>query len=348
MKERLRLNINHRFTIIPKEQGRYHSFPTLAIIGDKIWLACRLAHVNPKMPHGSDGAVRLFWTTPEQPAEWTQANAGFKPGKDSSNELDAILSAPGKDQIFLISRDYRRERKSTTFISCWSQNKFQGFVSGESPAERTPLSQIGPGNMTSFGHIRRDNKGMLLMSGYLAAEGETQPSPVLLASEDGSKWHLHARLAMSGSENTLLTEFTLGHQGGTNWFALLRNETRPCPVMLLNSKDNGKTWTAPKPTDIFGHAPMVLKTGNRRFLVLYRDLSGDKPGISIGISTDDGSTWRKLSKLASYDPDHIWEGGYGDFVPIGNSKFLAVYYTCDQDASPWIEGVVFSLEKEKQ
>lgn len=347
MEKMLSLKINSRFPIIPKEQGRYHSFPTLAVIGDKIWLACRSAEANPKMPHGFGGSVKLFWATPEQPAQWTKANAGFYPGKDSSNEMDAILSAPGKDQIFLISRDFSRERESTSFISYWSQKKFQDIISGVCSPDRKPLSKIGLDNMTSFGHICRDSKGTLLMSGHQMKEGESKPSPVLLASKNGNKWHLHAHVASPSCKNHLLTEFTLGHQGGMNWFALLRNETDPCPIMQLSSKDNGKTWTQPQPTDLYGHAPMVLNINTNRFLVLYRDLSGDEPGISIGISHDNGSTWRNLSTLASYDPDHIWEGGYGDIVPIGNSKYLAVYYTCDQDASPWIEGVVFSLEKEE-
>lgn len=91
-----------------------------------------------------------------------------------------------------------------------------------------------------------------------------------------------------------------------------------------------------------GHAPMIIKTENGEFLVLYRDLSEDYPGIGIGISTHGGTCWQRRGCLASYHGD-IYDGGYGDIVAISKKYFLAVYYLCDEDASPWIEGAVFSV-----
>jgi hypothetical protein len=70
----------------------------------------------------------------------------------------------------------------------------------------------------------------------------------------------------------------------------------------------------------------IKPSGN--LLVLHRDLSQKMPGIGIGCGMDGGNNWQRIASLDFYE----------------GSRFLAVYYLCDQDASPWIEGANFTLE----
>ena len=78
-------------------------------------------------------------------------------------------------------------------------------------------------------------------------------------------------------------------------------------------------------------------------LVIYRDLSEPNPGVSIGLSTDRGLSWERAGRLAAYSGG-IYDGGYGDLVQLDANRFLAVYYLCDEDNSPWIEGCIFSID----
>ncbi len=337
------LYVDERFIVIPKEPGRYHSFPTLMRFGESLWLAFRSARVDQHQMHGFDGVIRLFCANVTEPACWQDCGVIFKPGNDSSNEIDAILSGSLGKHIFLATRDYDRSRKSTAFFSRWNPKDFKKSYSEIRLSGRKPLTQLSDMEITCFAHIQETTTGQLLMPGYGLLASDKGPSPLLLASDDGGEsWTLLSVLASSDKEGTLLTEFSLANMGDRKWFALLRNETPPCNIMYIQSNDDCRTWSSISPTGLIGHAPMVLKTANGEFLVLYRDLSEDYPGIGIGISTHGGPCWKRIGCLASYHGD-IYDGGYGDIVALNESDFLAVYYLCDEDASPWIEGAIFSV-----
>ncbi len=329
--------------VIPKEPGSYHSFPTLIRVGETLWMACRSAKVDQHQMHGFDGIVRLFCADVKEPTCWQDCGVIFEPGNDSSNELDAILSYSLGKHIFLATRDYDRRSKSTPFFSRWNLKDLKKSYSEIRPWRRKPLRRLSDTQLTCFGHIQETTTGRLLMPGYGLIVADEKPSPLLLASDDGGEaWALLSVLARSDEEDILLTEFSLGNIEDRKWLALVRNETPPYNIMYIQSNDDCRTWSSISPTNLLGHAPMVLKTDNGEFLVLYRDLSEDYPGIGIGISTHGGSCWQRLGCLASYHGD-IYDGGYGDLVAINENDFLAVYYLCDEDASPWIEGAIFSV-----
>jgi hypothetical protein len=78
-------------------------------------------------------------------------------------------------------------------------------------------------------------------------------------------------------------------------------------------------------------------------LAIYRDLAEPESGVAIGVSLDNGLSWKRIARLASYKGS-IYDGGYGDLVQLEENRYLAVYYLCDQDASPWIDGCIFSID----
>lgn len=357
----LRLNVNERFIVIPKEVGRYHSFPTLIQVDDRFWLACRSGKKDRTQPHGFEGTVRLFITNVRYPLWWEDCGTFFGPEESgSANELDAILSRPSENYIFLATRDYEQRKKNIPFISRWDADELIKSSSGVLHPDRKPVKRISdfqsagaePMHKTvpdkvmmsaCFGHIRQTLSGEFLMPGYGVIRGDKMPSPVLLSSDDGESWRLRSVLARSDQENRMLTEFSLGHIGDEKWLALIRNEIRPYHLMYVQSDDDGRTWSSIVPTPLKGHAPMIIKTGFGGFLVQYRDLSGKLPGIGIGISSDDGKTWKQVGRPSTYQGS-IYDGGYGDIIGMSQNRFMIVYYLCDKDGSPWIEGVLFSLK----
>ena len=330
------MKIDQQFTIVEKEVGRYHAFPTLAHKEGIIWLACRSGNAEKRQCHGSKGSVRMFEASAAEADCWRDKGVLFSPSPNGTrNELDAIISAPTQELVFLATRDFEYGRRNNAFLF-----RCDGFPC----IERLPLVEISDRPVICFGHIRQAANGELLMSGYAGTENEPQAAPYLLISTDqGHNWHRRAKVASSEAAGTRLTEFSLGYLGEAAWTTLIRSETPPFFLHRSDTRDDGRSWSTPQSTALKGHAPMLIEikpSGN--LLVLYRDLSQKTPGIGIGYSSNRGKNWQRIGSLASYQGS-IYDGGHGDVIQLEGNRFLAVYYLCDYDASPWIEGTIFSL-----
>lgn len=332
----MHIQIKEQFVILDKEKGKYHSFPTIARQEDQLWMACRSGAVSGRQDHGVDGKVLLYGSDMNHPDIWIYHETLFEASPDGiCNELDAILSAPQPDLIFLATRDYDRKRRNDVYLSM-----------GQTPvmAHRSLLTEICDQYAICFGHIRKTLSGDLLMPGYCGFSDEPSGAPVLLVSKNrGKTWSFRSKVASSTKAGTRLTECSLSYLGDTNWMALIRNETPPFHLYRTESRDDGQTWSCPVKTGLCGHAPMILDPAFfYGHLAIYRDLGEPEPGVAIGLSVDDGRVWERVGRLASYSGS-IYDGGYGDLVQLGANRYLAVYYLCDEDASPWIEGCIFSL-----
>lgn len=299
-------------------------------------MACRSGSVSARQAHGVDGQVLLLYANVATAENWTSHGPLFQPSPNGTcNELDAILSAPESDLVFLATRDYEWRRRNDVYLS-----------RGQTPVltQRTLLTEISDQYAICFGHIRKTLTGDLLMPGYSGFSDEPSGTPVLLVSKNnGRSWSFRSKVASSSKVGTRLTEYSLGHLGDADWTALVRNETPPFNIYRAESRDDGRTWSYPQKTELCGHAPMILDAKSvHGHLVLYRDLSESEPGVAIGISLDNGISWERIGRLASYKGS-IYDGGYGDLVQLDANRYLAVYYLCDEGNSPWIEGCVFSI-----
>ena len=333
----MRLKIQKQFPILKKEKGKYHSFPTITRQDAGLWMACRSGSVSGRQAHGVDGKVLLFSAEATQPDRWISHGPVFEPSPDGTrNELDAILSAPEPDLIFLATRDYVWPERNDVYLS-----------SGRSPVptQRKLLTEISDRYAICFGHIRKTAGGDLLMSGYSRFSDEPSGAPVLLVSKNrGRTWSFRAKVASSAKAGTRLTEYSLGHLGDTIWTAMVRSETPPFNLYRIETADDGRSWSNPVKTDLCGHAPMILDVQSiAGHLVIYRDLSEPTPGVSVAMRLDNGTGWQRAGRLTSYSGS-IYDGGYGDLIQLEANRFMAVYYLGDGDNAPWIEGCVFSLE----
>ena len=332
--------IERQFTVSRKEKGMYHAFPTVIRVGDDLWLAYRSGKANNRAVHGLEGKVMLIRSSIADPSMWEDAVELFAEG----NELDAVISGPFNEIVFLGTRTQSPGYAGKCFLSRWQASDI--FPQKEDKKMgRQHLHNISDTRITCFGHIRRTEQNTLLLPGYGRVHSEESVhSPLLLFSEDeGKSWSLRSIVASSEKTGTTLSEFSLAYLENDTWVALIRNEMPPYPLMLARSTDDGRTWSDIEPTALAGHAPMLLELESGRILVVYRDLSKDIPGISMGMGTDFGRQWHYLARFSNYEGS-IYDGGYSDIVSLGNNRFLAVYYICDADASPWIEGTVFYLD----
>ncbi len=329
------MQIEKRFSILAKEDGWYHAFPTIIRQNETLWMAFRTGRTSNRQAHGVDGRVRLFSADAGKPNIWKDHGVLFKPTTDGTrNELDAILSAPTEEMIFLATRDFEYQKRNDVYLSKSSRLPVKN---------RTLLTDISNQYIICYGHIRKTNGNRLIMPGYCGFHDEPDGTPILLVSEnDGFSWKMRAKVASSTQAGTRLTEYSLGYLGARQWTSLIRSETSPNQLFQSTTFDNGRTWTRAEPTSLVGHAPMIIEMKPENgLLAVYRDLSESDPGVSVGIKLNRDNNWQKLGSLAAY-LGSIYDGGYGDVLNIADDRYLAVYYLGDSDRSPWIEGCVFS------
>lgn len=331
------VRINKRFPIIPRREGQYHSFPTLVRWQKALWLACRSGKVDSRQVHGYNGSILLFRAELSDPTAWHAHGILFSPSPDGSeNEIDAILSTPDSDHVFLATRDFKRQR-NLAFLSSWTE------LPGTDRVPLPEITAINAGCLVCYGHIQQTENNDLLMPAYGHIKGE-KPSSFLLASIDhGASWQLRALVARTNAEKKHHpSEYTLAKAGNHDLVALVRNDLTPSPLLRVTSNDDGHTWSVPEATSLIGHAPMMITSSQGFLLAVYRDLAEDQPGFGLGTSLDNGKTWQRLTRLAEYQ-GNIYDGGYGDLIELADNTFLAAYYLSKGDGCPWIEGILFSL-----
>ncbi len=158
--------------------------------------------------------------------------------------------------------------------------------------------------------------------------------------DDGRSWELISRV-------DALPEFDGGVEGSYVYLcephavevapdrilAMARYEERGLPAsarqrsMLwqFESEDGGRTWTAPRPTDIIGKPPHLTRLSDGRILLTY-GYRHDPYGQRACISSDGGQTWDYGNEIVLRDDGPSGDLGYPASVECDDGSILSVYY----------------------
>lgn len=103
------------------------------------------------------------------------------------------------------------------------------------------------------------------------------------------------------------------------------NDSDPrCFLWQTYSDDNGKTWAAAWPTELWGFPPHVTQLEDGRILCTYgyrRPPFGQRACLS-----DDGITWKKSNEIVLRDDAPNKDLGYPASIEIEPGVILTVYY----------------------
>ena len=161
----------------------------------------------------------------------------------------------------------------------------------------------------------------------------------LLRSGDGGvRWEVGALAA--GHPDRQFTEPCLVRVG-SRLLLLIREETTGF-LHQAESDDAGDTWTAPRPTPMWGCPPHVLALGDGRLLCVY---GHRRPpyGIRGRISEDGGRTWDASSELILRDDLPNRNLGYPSSVLVEPGRVFTAYYGEDAHGVTCIQGCAFSV-----
>ncbi|GMT43751.1 MAG: hypothetical protein IEMM0003_0570 [bacterium] len=302
-----------------KEHGRYKAFPTIVKVDDEIVAAYREGFVDSAKPHGSNGCVKILKSRDLN--RWDETETPF-----CDNELDAVISRPFGDYLFLATRSYEYKKRNDVYIS--------KFKANELPAKRS-LIKFDNADFTMFGHII-ENDGVLTAPAYGTCDGIN--SPILLSSDNfGQTWNIKSLITPNGHK-PVLNETSIVMLDD-KFLAIMRSQEPSYNLYCAFSEDL-INWSKPENLGILGHAPMIRKLDDGRIVFVFRDLNDSFPGVGLAISKD-GLKWDRFN-ICHYT-GNLYNGGYADFVEIEPNVLFIVYYTCDEDNEPWIEGKVIKI-----
>jgi len=91
------------------------------------------------------------------------------------------------------------------------------------------------------------------------------------------------------------------------------------------SVDNGKSWSGPKKTPMWGWVAHLLELSDGRLLCTY-GYRKSPFGVRACISRDGGKTWDIKNELVLRDDGGNWDLGYPSSVELPDGRVLTVYW----------------------
>ncbi|HSZ57762.1 MAG TPA: sialidase family protein [Tepidisphaeraceae bacterium] len=224
---------------------------------------------------------------------------------------------------------------------CWNPALFQ------SPAGPLLLFyKVGPKPSQWWGEMKTSSDaGITWSSAMRLPEGILGPikdKPVLLSdgtllcpsSTEDHGWQIHMEMTrdwgktwtktppLNDGTTTRLIQPTVLTLGDGNLELLCRSGGKDRHIFEARSTDNGKTWTAPTPTDLpnpnSGIDAVTLKDG--RSLLIYNNTPRDRSPLNIAVSAD-GKTWRNVLVLE----DQPGEYSYPAIIQTSDGLVHATY-----------------------
>jgi len=309
------MKIIDKIVVSGKEKGRYKAFPTVSKCKNIIIIAYRDGDIDFTKPHGKNGCVKISKT--KDLKHFQEIDTPF-----CYHELDAILSNID-ERLFLLTRSYEYKKMNDVYMS--------KFDCQDLPNRRSKIA-FDSADFTGFGHIFKHNEKI-----YMTAYGTYKGIPTPMIFEYSKERKIKGLITPNG-HTPILNETSIIKKG--NRFISVMRSQEPSYDMFYSFSDNLEQWSKPRKLGLLGHAPMLTELKNGKTALVFRDLNGDMPGVGLALLDDEMNL--QYYNIAKYS-GNLYNGGYADLVEIDNNKLFVVYYTCDEDNEPWIEGKIVEL-----
>ncbi len=303
-----------------KEKGKYKAFPTVVKVGGEVLVAFREGLTEPSKPHGKNGKVKILKSIDLK--NWQEFETPF-----NDNELDAILSGPFGDDLYLVTRSFEHKKRNDIYVS--------RFKIGNLPQDRLKVTVSKVRLSAFFGHMF-ERSGELVATAYGMYKDEHR-SLVLSSADKGNTWQLKGVIMPDGFK-PWLNENSIVEVDG-KFLSIIRS-LEPSYDLYYSFSSDLVHWDEPKKLGLLGHAPVLRKLKSGKLALAFRDLNDNLPGIGLALS-DDGINWERIN-LKHYR-GNLYEGGYTDFIEIEDNKLFVVYYISDEDNEPWIEAEIVNV-----
>lgn len=181
-------------------------------------------------------------------------------------------------------------------------------------------------------------QGTLLLPCYEEFLGPSASDPqgtrtwsafVLRSRDRGRSWGEPSVIAAHGVHGLGYNEPALIHLASGKIVALLR--TAPTGWLYQSdSYDQGRTWSEPVKTSMWGHPAHLWLLHDGRVLATYGRRQAPF-GIRVCVSSDEGKTWDIKNEIVLRDDFKTGDLGYPTTTQLDDGTLLTVYYGRDEN-----------------
>ena len=183
--------------------------------------------------------------------------------------------------------------------------------------------------------------GVLYRTGY-SFVADNYNAAVFTSADGGVTWMYLSTIASGNTVNGhIFNEAALYYVGSNKWFSVIRDDSTvngSGRLYYSESLDSAATWSAPvvMPEDIVGRQPnltrvlgsnyVALTTGKRTGnsgTVGFDGYYGDRTGVALYLSKDNGETWASMTML---DGMYSSDGGQPWAVSYLSGRLLVLFY----------------------
>jgi hypothetical protein len=342
--------------LVAQKEGTYTSFPSLAKdpqTGEILILYRRAVYdetdKRPAMKaHGLEGNLVLKRFLPQKKTFSTEqllfSGKDYPPGL-----IDGNLTV--FDQSILL------------FIRRYPDHPVVFYTSGEDLKTLAKPKPFVPHESLTLGaqwgravYLPKSGKLLQILYGaYQYDPTDTETKPLIRAAlyqslDQGKSWSFVSWVAPEYLAPDVTNNETTIVAANQSVFALMRTEGDPEGTLYLaESLDEGEKWSAPKPSGLFGQAPMFYTLPDGRILACFRGFLPDTPekggDFSLAFFNPQTGTFSQPFVVEQYHGNH-YDGGYGDMIWVESlNQLLVAYYYSDTPTprNPWLRYALLTL-----
>lgn len=255
-----------RQVVVDREAGQYLGHPTTLLLEDGKTILC----VYPK-GHGK-GPV-IYKRSPDGGKTWSDRLPTPKSWETSKETptVHRVISPDGHRRVIMFSGLYpARMAVSKDDGESWSELEPVGEWGGIVVMGSVEPLRTGPGHYLAMFHD--DGR-------FLTADSK-QTKPIefkllkVLSTDGGMTWSTPVTV-LSSTKMHLCEPGVIRSPDGETLACLLRENTRTAPSQIIFSKDEGVTWTEPRPlpASLYGDRHTAKFAPDGRLLISYRKIS---------------------------------------------------------------------------
>ena len=347
-----------RDTVLYRHEARYSAFPSLTKgPGDRLWVSfgwnTTRSHYG-RAAGGETGAISLF--SPDAGLTWHQSgeDAEYQPRPEELSGLlvsDGTIIRVGTRMHEVLPAEKKDELvKQGVAVKEWPDGhisaSYRVVMHRKRPAsDRWETRQLELPRFASMGGfgtgcVLPDDTILKPVYGKFTVDDPVDRAWVLRSTDQGDTWQL-VTIAHDGVHH--LNEAELLHLPGGRTIAMIRNDPGGGKVPLheqgflwqTHSDDQGRTWSEPKRTQLWGYPPHLLLLTGGDVLSTY-GYRRRPYGVRACFSRDGGNTWdvaREVILRSDALPDGpgAGRGGIGDLgyprsVELADGSLFTVYY----------------------
>ncbi|ARU43592.1 hypothetical protein CCB81_05240 [Armatimonadetes bacterium Uphvl-Ar2] len=223
----------------------------------------------------------------------------------------------------------------------------------------TPLRQVGDwGGIVVMGSVTQRADGTVIAwfhddGRFLKQGGRATGEFKLLQTEStdmGDTWS-EPRVIQSSRAVHLCEPGFIASPDGQEWALLLRENRRQRPSQVVFSRDEGRTWSSPRPLhpSLSGDRHTLRYLPDGRLVAVYRDMAdGPTKGDFVawlGHYEDFKNGRAGQARFRLLDNQNSWDCGYPGLELLPDGSLLAITYGhWEAGQSPFIKAVWWSPE----